>query len=330
MLPLISMEKKPLKKQVRSVLRWIGWVLLVQFVLINISAALYADKLTRYYDVIPENYSNSSGNIFSKSWKLFTGPKYGRPVEMTIPGRQYDTIKLITKNGGSVNAWYMRTDSVAKGTVILFHGIGGTKTINMDEANDFLFMGYDVMLVDFRGHGSSSGNTTTVGVKESEEVKLAFDYVKSKRGKNIFLFGTSMGAVAITRAMYDYDLQPAGLILEAPFLSLQTYLKARARLLGFPAQPFAFFTTFWIGVEKGFNGYKHKTTRYVRSINCPVLYQWGNLDNFVNEAEINSIYKATGSTKKKLVVYDGAEHESLLRKEMEKWRRETAAFLSAK
>ncbi|MBL0270106.1 MAG: hypothetical protein IPP99_15950 [Chitinophagaceae bacterium] len=45
---LISHGKKPLRQQIRSVLRWTGWVLLVQFLLINISTAFYADKLTRF------------------------------------------------------------------------------------------------------------------------------------------------------------------------------------------------------------------------------------------------------------------------------------------
>lgn len=323
------MEKKPLKQQVRSVLRWTGWVLLVQIILINISAALYADKLTRYYDDVPADYSNSSGNIFTKSWKLFTGPRYPKPVVGPAPVRPYDTVQLVTKKGGAIDAWFVKTDSVVKGTVILFHGITGTKTSGMDEANELLYMGYNVMLVDFRGHGNSSGNTTTIGFRESEEVKLAFDLVKSRGERNIYLFGTSMGAVAISRAIYDHGLQPAGVILEMPFFSLQTYLKAKARLLGFPSQPFAFFTTFWIGIEKGFNGYKHKTTRYVKSITCPVLLQWGTLDNYVLAPEIQKIYDATASAKKKLVVYDGAQHESLLRKEPVKWRNEVEGFLSA-
>jgi alpha-beta hydrolase superfamily lysophospholipase len=237
-------------------------------------------------------------------------------------------VQFVTKKGGTIDAWLVKTDSAVKGTVILFHGITGTKTSGMDEANEFLYMGYNVMLVDFRGHGNSSGHTTTVGFRESEEVKLAFDFVQNSGEKNLYLFGNSMGAVAISRAIYDYNLQPTGLILEMPFLSLQTYLKAKAGLLGFPPQPFAFLTTFWIGIEKGFNGFKHQTTRYVKSITCPVLLQWGTLDSYVLSPEIQKIYRATASPQKKLVVYEGAQHESLLRKEPVKWRNEVEGFLS--
>jgi alpha-beta hydrolase superfamily lysophospholipase len=112
-----------------------------------------------------------------------------------------------------------------------------------------------------------------------------------------------------------------------PFLSLQTYLKGKARILGFPKQPFAFLTTFWIGVERGFNGFNHNTARYARSIQCPVLMEWGNLDNLVLQGETDKIYNAIASNEKKLVIYNGASHESFLRRDPLKWRIEVEHFL---
>lgn len=321
------MEKKPLRQQIRSVLRWAGWVLLVQFILINLSSAFYADKLTRFFSDLPRDYSNSSGNIFTKSWKLFTGPRYPRPEVNGQPVYPVDTIRLHTGGGLAIDAWWAKPDSSPRGTIILFHGIGGSKMTNIDEANDFRFQGYNIMMVDFRGHGNSEGSRTTIGFREAEEVKLAFDQVKAMGEKNIFLYGGSMGAVSITRAIYKYGIEPAGLILEMPFYSLQSYLKTRAGQIGFPRQPFAFFTTFWIGLEKGFNGFGHKTTRYAKAIHCPVLLQWGTEDAFVNGPEISEIFEAIPTGQKKLVVYYRAEHESLLRKDAVLWRSETDSFL---
>ncbi len=323
------MEKKPLRQQIRSVLRWTGWVILVQFLLINISTAFYADKLTRYYTNLPEGYSNSSGNIFTKSWKLFTGPRYPRSNIQESPVFAYDTIRLQTKKGLTIDAWYGRTDSTSKGTVILFHGIGVNKMSLIDEANEFRYLGFNIMMVDFRGHGNSEGNRTTIGYREAEEVRLACEFVQQKGEKTIFIYGSSMGAVSVARAVYLYGIKVSGLILEMPFYSLQTYLKARAAQIGFPAQPFAFFTSFWIGLEKGFNGYKHKTTRYAAAINCPVLLNWGTLDHYVNEKEIRAIYEAIPGPDKRLVIYEGASHESLLRKDPEKWRTSIENFLGS-
>ncbi|MBL0270105.1 MAG: alpha/beta hydrolase [Chitinophagaceae bacterium] len=212
--------------------------------------------------------------------------------------------------------------------MILFHGIGVNKMTLIDEANEFRYLGYNIMLVDFRGHGNSEGSRTTIGYREAEEVKLAFDFVQQKGEKHIFIYGSSMGAVSVTRAVYLYGDEAFRTDPRNAFYSLQTYLKARAAQIGFPAQPFAFFTSFWIGLEKGFNGYKHKTTRYAAAINCPVLLNWGTQDHYVNEKEIRAIYEAIPYREKRLVVYEGASHESLLRKDPEKWRTSTESFLN--
>ena len=111
------------KLKLPSYIRWIGWVLLVQFVLVNISAALYAYKLTHFYtDPSVQNYQPAK-NIFTKTWRLFTGPRFPKSVITTTPVFRYDTIPLTTAKGITIDSWYGRTDSVAKGSVILFHGI---------------------------------------------------------------------------------------------------------------------------------------------------------------------------------------------------------------
>jgi alpha-beta hydrolase superfamily lysophospholipase len=303
------------------------WVFIVQFILINISSALYAHRLTYFYDEVAGNAPLPSQNVFGKTWKLFTGPKTSKSVIHERPAFNYDTVSLHTASGIPIDAWYSRSDTNARGTVILFHGITVNKAILLQEANEFRFWGFDVMLVDFRAHGNSGGNITTIGIRESEEVKLAFDYIKTQRQQPIYLYGVSLGSVAISRAIFEYQLKPTAVILDMPFESLQSYLKAKARLLGFPQQPFAFLTTFWIGAERGFNGFKHETTRYVSSIQCPVLMQWGSADPFVLNKETNDIFGAIGTASKKLVIYPGAGHESLLLKDPLKWRIEVGKLL---
>lgn len=325
------MEKGKLRLKIPSYVRWIGWVLLVQFMLINISAALYAYKLTHVYTDPALRNAKPSKNIFVKTWRLFTGPRQAKSVITDTPTFPYNTISLKTAKGIAIDAWYGKTDSLSKGTVILFHGITASKGMVVNEAYEFISQGYNVMLVDYRAHGNSDGKTTTIGVREPEEVKLAYDYVTGKGERNIFLWGTSMGAVVVAKAIYDYDLKPSGLIMEMPFASLQSHLQARARVLGFsgmPEKPFGFFVSWWMGIERGFNGLKHKTTLYVKKVNCPVLMQWGALDNYVLKSETDKVYAAIASVNKKLVVYDRAGHESLVQSDPVKWRIETGRFLA--
>ena len=325
------MKKPATKKRLRSLLILLAWIVFAQVILINISAALYAHKLTHLKTPLPAGkVKKNSGNIFTKTWTLFSGPQfYNQPVK-NLPSFNYTTDTLQTSNGTFIETWQAKVDSNKKGTIILFHGLMMNKSSVLDQAIEFLSFGFDVQLVDMRNHGNSGGSTTTFGYREAEEVKIAYDAVKKRGETNIFLWGISMGAVQIIKAVAEYDLAPKGILLEMPFLSLQSHLKGRARTLGFPEQPFAFLTSFWIGVERGFNGLGFEADEYANQISCPVLMHYGELDDLVLQEETEAIFASFPGINKKLVTYENIGHDSFLRLDPATWRRETALFLGVK
>jgi len=320
-------DKKTGIKSLR-IFKWIGSVLLVQLILINISAAFHAYSLTHYYDDDKvRNQQPSQGKPFLRTWRMMTGKKLARSLIQYYPTIPYDTVLLTTANGKKLEAWYMKADS-AKGTVILFHGLGSNKGNVSGEAFEFNSFGYNTMLVDIRAHGNSEGIVNSIGYKESEEVKLAYDHILKKGEKNIVLWGMSLGAVIITKAIWQYDLKPQKIILEMPFDRMQDHIRARSRISGFPGEPFGFFVTFWTGIEQGYWGYGHKTSRYVKNINCPVLLQWGNSDEYVLKEETDRIFASLKSPKKKLEIYEGVGHTPLVSVNQLKWDETVTEFLN--
>jgi len=323
------MKSAARKNKLRTILRWILWVFIAQFVLINISAVFYGYKLSHFYEARPANLraKAKSENVFEKTWRIFSGSKYEKTPVYEAPHFSYDVVQLKTKSNINLEAWYMQADS-AKGTIIMFHGLSLNKSFQIDQAYEYRYFGFNVMMVDFRAHGNSGGNTTTLGENESEDVKLAYDFIVKKGEKNIVLYGMSLGSVAIAKAIYDYNIMPSKIILDEPFLSLRADLQARAKNgLGFPAEPFATLVTFWMGVERGFNGFKLNTVDYVEKISCPVLMQYGAMDKLVPRNETDKIFNHIRSTNKKLVIYENAGHEFYLRNDLAKWRTEIESFL---
>ena len=323
------MKDKKTNKKVIRIFKWIGNVLLIQLILINISAAFHAYRFTHYYnDDKIRNQQPSQGKPLLRTWRLMTGKKLAKSLIQYYPTIPYDTVQLTMANGKKLEAWYMKADS-AKGTVILFHGLGSNKGNVTGEAFEFNSFGYNTMLVDMRAHGNSEGVVNTLGYNESEEVKLAFDHISKKGEKNIILWGMSLGAVIITKAIWQYDIKPQKIILEMPFDRLQDHIRARARISGFPGEPFGFFVTFWTGFEQGYWAYGHKTSRYVKKINCPVLLQWGNSDEYVLKEETDRIFTSISSSQKKLVIYPGAGHVPMLFANASKWDETVSEFLNA-
>jgi len=161
-------------------------------------------------------------------------------------------------------------------------------------------------------------------------VYLAYNYARSQREKNIILYGTSLGAVAITRGFYDYeDLKPQKIILEMPFGSLKKAVEGRVKMMGLPKEPISTALTFWGGAEQGFWAFNHKPSTYSKSISCPVLLQWGELDKRVTRNETEKIYKNLNTSKKQFEIYPNAGHESLLKKDSVHWVSTIKNFLSS-
>jgi uncharacterized protein len=310
-----------MKKLIKILLR----TLLFLFILLNIITAFHAYKFTHFYDA-GELTVVQDKNAWDKTKEILFGIDVAKRLNTVIADSSFETIYLTTEDNIKLQGWYLKTDTIAKGTVLLFHGHGSTKSAVFTEAGAFRKMGYNTFLLDFRAHGNSGGNTTTIGYYEAEDVKLAYDYIKNKGEKNIVLWGISMGAATITKAMNDYALEPSKIILEMPFQSILKAAEGRIKMMQLPAEPLATFITFWGGAEHGFWAFNMKPAEFVKKINCPVLLQWGKNDPRVARAETDIIFDNIIAPKK-LVVYETAAHESLCKKENEKWMTEVHTFL---
>jgi len=302
-----------MKKFGKFLLRTLG----ILFILVNIITALHAYKFTHFYNAADAAPQNKAAAIFFgiNAFKQ----KNDAPDSIT------QKVILTTSDSLKLEGWYSKVAN-AKGTVCLFHGHGGKKSGTNAEAQVFRSLGYNTFQLDFRAHGSSDGNTSTIGYYESEDVALAYDLIKDKGEKNIVLWGISMGAATITKAISDYQLKPSKIILEMPFGSILEAAEGRIKLMGLPSEPLARLITFWGGVEHGFWAFNMKPVEFAKKISCPVLLQWGANDPRVSKKEIDAIYSNI-PTQKKLMVYESAAHESLCKKEKEKWSTTVADFL---
>ena len=303
----------------------LGMLVLVLFVLLNVMLIFQAYSLSHFYEpneVVIKKQDEKTGWDITK--EILFGPNFVKQKN-SVTDSAFQTVYFNTENGLKLEAWLLPTPA-AKGTVALFHGHGGKKSSLLKEAQVFRSLGYSALLLDFRAHGGSQGNTCSIGFKEAEDVKLAYTYLEAQGEKNIILYGVSLGAATITKAVNDYKLHPSKIILDMPFASLSDGVKGRLRIMKLPEEPLSTMLTFWGGTLQGFWAFNNKPYIYVRQIKCPVLLQWGRYDNRVTRQETEKIYNNITSAKK-LVIYESSGHESLCKKETIKWTNEVTTFL---
>lgn len=312
------MNKKRIAK--RSI-----WILIIIFLCMNVVAAFHAYKFTHFN---PTAQSKTKGakqlTLASKLKVLFTGIDNPRPKNKILPTVPFKTIQL--KSNKQIECWHIEIPN-NKGTVILFHGYSGNKSGMHDKATEFLNMGYSVLLPDFMGAGGSQGNQCTIGFYEAEQVKTAFDYIKSKGEKNVILFGTSMGAAAVMRAISEYQLQANALILECPFGSMLQTVKARFHTMHVPPFPMAHLLVFWGGMENDFNAYSHNPLEYAKNIKVKTLLMYGLKDEEVSAEETNGIFNNLNG-EKKLKTFATAAHENYLKNYSAEWKAALQDFLN--
>lgn len=299
-------------------------VILIIFLIINIIVFFHAYKFTHF----TENESvktNSPEKLssFEKIKTLLIGVNNPKPKNTKLPVQKYQTIKL--KSNKEIECWLIKTEK-SKGTIIIFHGYGGEKSSMLDKSDEFIKLGFNTMLVDFMGSGNSQGNQTTIGYKEAEEVKTAYDYVSQTGEKNIYLFGTSMGAVAIMKSISDNKIEPKGIIIECPFGSMYKTVCARFKKMNAPTFPMAGILLFWGGIQNGFWGFSHNPTEYAKSITCPTLLLYGEKDKSVSRKEIDEIYTNLNGPKN-LKIYKETGHENYLIKNKIEWTKNVSDFL---
>lgn len=305
-------------------------------VLVNIMAYHHAYKFTHFKEkstekttsrVKPENLS-----FFGKVNTLLFGVQNFKPKITNYPQNTFETI--ILNSNVKLEGWLIQPKNISpdstKGTVILFHGYTGNKSSLIEYGNEFRAKGYAVFLIDFMGSGNSEGYQTTVGYKESENVKSTFDYIKKQNlHQEIILFGHSMGAVAIMKAVAEYKLQPNKIIIQCPFGSMKTTVKNRFKAMGVPSFPFAELLVFYGGLQNNFNAFEHNPTKYAKYIEIPTLLVHGQNDQRVTANEIHQIFNNLAGQKELLVLKESG-HDGYLENNYHEWTKTINTFIETK
>ncbi len=313
-------------------MKWIkriGFPLLGIFLLLNIIAISQAYQFTHFYPNIPPAKKPDQMNFGEKASAIFFGVHYPKSVVVDSFQVPHESFTIKASDDISLECWYAKAEKIAKGTVIMFHGHASSKSGIIKEAEAFHQLGWNVLMTDFRAHGNSEGTVCTIGFEEAKDVKAAYDYIEVKGEKNIVLWGISLGASTILKSVADYNnIKPNKVILEMPFGSLTDAVKGKLRTMHLPEQPFSTLLTLWGGAEQGFWAFDMNPEEYAAKLNCPVLLQWGINDQRVTETETNTIYKNLASHDKLMIKYAHSAHESLYKKEPEKWLATVGGFLN--
>ena len=227
-------------------------------------------------------------------------------------------IKLITKdkNQIAVNHYESGFDSV----VIIAPGWFMTKdSKSFFEMAEFFSKQSDVLSMDFRGHGRSSGFYTFTS-REILDILTVISYAH-KKYKKIYLAGFSLGAALALIAASKRKYIDKIIVVSAPsdFKSIENHFwKKEAWIPTFQK----FEPKRWISIRPGFvNLKKTKPLDIINKITCPTLFLAGEKDPTVCSWHTKLLYDKA-ECEKKYVLFENCCHaEDLFRQAPEKFKK---------
>ncbi len=119
---------------------------------------------------------------------------------------------------GKTHAWHIHIENPS-GTVLFSHGNAGTIADRLESVDDFVSLGFDVLIYDYGGYGRSDGRPSEA--RCNADIQAAWDYLieeKELSPAEIVLFGRSLGAGPTS--WLATRVEPAAVILESAFMSV--------------------------------------------------------------------------------------------------------------
>lgn len=133
-------------------------------------------------------------------------------------GLPYEAVHLDTEDGARLHGWWVPAEE-PRGTLLFFHGNAGNISGRLENVRQFHQLGLNVLIIDYRGYGQSTGSPSEKGLYRDAEA--AWQHVMGERAidpRQIVIFGRSLGGGPATWLATRHDA--GALILESAFTSV--------------------------------------------------------------------------------------------------------------
>ncbi|OUS00509.1 alpha/beta hydrolase [Flavobacteriales bacterium 33_180_T64] len=219
---------------------WLSIVIIILAIYIAISVALY----------------------YLQDYMLFKPEKLPVDFQFDYENQETKEYNLETRDGAIINGLRFFPKGESKGVVLYLKG--NSKSIKGwgKFAVDFTRHGYNVIMVDYRGFGKSTGRRSQKAIKR--DLQLVYNKLKEQTTEDrVILYGRSLGSGFAAKLASMNN--PKMLVLDAPYYSLT---KVTARYA--PFMPLSLLMK-----------YPLPTYKWLKYVQCPIHIIHGTHDKLI-------------------------------------------------
>lgn len=259
---------------------------------------------------------------------------YLHPVRSVASGEllkanniEYQEIELHTRDGVTLSAWYTPPEPALSGVegngavILLAHGYGDKRSEDFYAL--FASHGYGVLAWDFRAHGQSGGDFSTLGYYEQLDVEAALEYALTRPGvAHVGAWGGSMGgATVVLAAAHRPEIE--AVVIDSAFPTLDEVFK-----LNVPQPVFQPVIRFFAEWETGVSMDKVRPVDEIGKISPRAVFIiQGNADSLAAIDAAKRLYDSAGEPKL-LWAEDGVPHLGMYPLEREQYAKRVIEFFN--
>lgn len=227
---------------------------------------------------------------------LFLPDLPGRELEITPQdiGLNHEDVRLITSDNVKLHGWWLPQTNPS-GTILFFHGNAGNISHRLQTLQLFHQLGYQTLIIDYRGYGLSQGTPSEQGLYLDAE--RAWDYLRQQRklpADQIIIAGRSLGAAV---ALYLASRHtPRALIMESAFTSVPDMAA-----IHYP----------WLPV-RWLSRYQFNNQQRIDQVQCPLLLVHSRQDEITPYQHARELLQRAAEPKQ-LLTLEGGHNDAQFR-----------------
>lgn len=292
------------KKIVKNIIIGVSGVLVV-------GAISLGSYIGNYFYDLAINPNSSKDAIFGDGDDEMEKLKVQEDEDWLIKASNYTDKYITSYDDLKLHAYEIINENPTDKWAIVVHGYTSEGKLVSAKAKHLYDMGYNVLVPDLRGHGTSEGDYIGMGWHDRLDVVNWIDTtIKENPNAEIVLHGTSMGAATVL--MVSGEELPSNvkaIIADCGYTSAWdefTYqLDALFGLKPFPVMQLSNIVT---KIKSGYSLKDASALEQVKNSKTPILFIHGDEDDFVPYSMMEELYDATSSEKEMLTI-EGAGHD---------------------
>lgn len=246
---------------------------------------------------------------------------------------EWEPVRINGTDNTILRGTYIEDSGNSHRTVILLHGLYQNRAMCIPYLSIYRNMGYNVLLIDQRGHGESGGHTDW-GMSEEDDIAQWVQWLKERdESMKIGLHGVSLGAaMAILYAGHRGD-DISFVVADSAYGNMIDLGRDKLRQAAHDERIVWGYNVLDVFFQGAMLFHTHKVisdiepAEAVRSITAPILFLHGDRDMLVPVQTVHSLYDNCSSHDKDMYIFDDSPHAVGIETNRDTYRRVVTRFL---